>query len=1100
MSERGAPPDLTPPQLAAVEAEGGAFVDAGAGSGKTTVLVERYMRALTTRGLQPGQVLAVTFTRRAAGEMRERIRDRLRYEGRADVIPLLEGGWIGTIHSACQRILAEFPEQAGAATGTRVAGDVEVVLLRDQAYERAQAAIVAELGDPGLRLVSAYGAGKLGEIATRLLLQARMRGRRVEAPAGDDDRDALDAAVRAMRLRTEAYAEPREDEGVNAVRQRQAAEELLALLDRSPEPYDLADLAAFQRGDAAYKELIAEVEFAARAILAADVHAPLQALLDRYALEYEAVKREAGVLDNEDLQLLARDLLARDAAVREELQGRFREIMVDEFQDTDALQDEILRLLQGPDCLRLAVGDEQQAIYGFRGADVEVFRGERVRAGGDERVAVVQLMENRRSLPPVLAAVNAMFAREGEFAHTPLIPVRAHPAGAAEPRVELLVGRADDVGEGRRVEAALVARRLRELVDRGECTPGGIAIVYRAGSNANAMEDALRAVGLPTVSSTGRGFLERQPVIDLVAMLRVLWNRYDDLALLTCLASPMAGVSNDGLALLRAATKWEIIDAFEDLAAVGLREGDLARVIALRDAIASLRVDAGRLGLADLIAAIVERTRYDVASLTRPDGVERIANIEKLRRVAQAYEDARGADLPGFVAAVESGRLDAELRVEGVTASEDDDAVRLMTAHQSKGLEFPVVVVADTAWRPPTGRVDATVPAAGPAAAGVPAATGTICETRELAAANADLSAAARREAHRVMYVACTRARDRLILSGAHGEKAPIASTTLRWLMDTLDDGLEPGRREVELDGSRIAIHVAAADEIAHPSDDPARATFDDDDGQLTMDVDAVGAVEPTSDFGLGTLAPLGGDGAAWAMPALSYSALELLDACAYRFHAERMLGLRRLGSAPGTAVGQAVHRAIELGDDADPVALLLQEDPAATPDEEAAAVAALARWRATPLAARFASLAGIRHEQPFLLGLGEAVVAGRFDLAAVDGRRLVIGDLKVASLDGETAEERRDGGYGIQQSVYALAGLEAGHDEVEIAYQWIGDDASAAAMAVRVFSQADRESLRAELEAMALRAVRGPWEPTPPRYGCGECPAFRVICPGGEP
>ena len=97
MSERGAPPDLTPPQLAAVEAEGGAFVDAGAGSGKTTVLVERYMRALTTRGLQPGQVLAVTFTRRAAGEMRERIRDRLRYEGRADVIPLLEGGWIGTI-------------------------------------------------------------------------------------------------------------------------------------------------------------------------------------------------------------------------------------------------------------------------------------------------------------------------------------------------------------------------------------------------------------------------------------------------------------------------------------------------------------------------------------------------------------------------------------------------------------------------------------------------------------------------------------------------------------------------------------------------------------------------------------------------------------------------------------------------------------------------------------------------------------------------------------------------------------------------------------------------------------------------------------------
>ncbi|MFM7247287.1 MAG: UvrD-helicase domain-containing protein, partial [Actinomycetota bacterium] len=114
-------PDLSPAQRRAVEAPGGAFVDAGAGSGKTTVLVERYVRALTERNLLPANARAVTFTRRAAGEMRQRIRARLRHEGLDRLIPLVEGGWIDTIHATCQKILAEFPDEAGLTRGLRVA-------------------------------------------------------------------------------------------------------------------------------------------------------------------------------------------------------------------------------------------------------------------------------------------------------------------------------------------------------------------------------------------------------------------------------------------------------------------------------------------------------------------------------------------------------------------------------------------------------------------------------------------------------------------------------------------------------------------------------------------------------------------------------------------------------------------------------------------------------------------------------------------------------------------------------------------------------------------------------------------------------------------
>jgi ATP-dependent helicase/nuclease subunit A len=1096
MSEPVTRPPLSPPQLAAVEAPHGVFVDAGAGSGKTTVLVERYLRSITERNHLPSQVLAVTFTRRAAGELRERIRARLRGEGRADLIPLVEGGWIGTIHATCQRILAEFADQADVPPGLRVADNVETVLLRDGAFDRALAASLHDLGDEGLRLVSAYGPDRLREICTTLLVGARLRGRIPLAPTGSGS--AAELAALSLELRAQATELAAADgDGATVAKQRQTANELLALLAGTGEPFDLADLKEFKRGSAAYKDLIAETELAARDLLAAEVAVPLQTLLDRYAEEYDRAKREAGAVDNEDLQLKVRVLLEEHPDVRATLQERFREVLIDEFQDTDSLQESILRLLRGPDTPLLAVGDEQQAIYGFRGAEVEVFRGERERAGREESITVVELHENRRSVSPVLDAINAIFAREDRFAHHPLIPVRTAD-GIADPAVELLVGVGEKTDGGRVVEASLVARRLRELVDGGY-RYRDIALVFRAGSNAELFERALRAEGLPTVSSTGRGFLERQPVADILAMLRVLWNRFDDHALLTCLASPMAGVSNDGLALMRQAVEWEFAIALDDLGGVGLRDDDLARAVTLRDAIARLRPLAGRLGLADLVAAIVAETRYDLAMLVEEDGAARMANIEKLRRVAQAYESARGADLAGFVTAVESGRLDGELKIEGVISSETDDAVRLMTVHQAKGLEFPVVVVPDLAWRAPSASPAALVPAVGEPAAVVPAATGNRCATRALEAAIAAANEARELEDHRVAYVACTRAENHLILSGARGDKLSTG-TALAWLCGLLEDDCALGERVLEVDGARLGVHVSdvsVAPVLPASMDGAVREyVLDDGDAQLTFDIDAVGAAEPTSDYGLAPLAPLAG-AEGWEAPMLSYSALEQFEACAYRFHAQRMLGLPAEQAGGSAAVGKAVHAAIEIGEEIDAGLLLVEAEPRASLAEQQEARDGLGRWLVSPLRARFADLADVRHEQPFLLRLGSATATGFFDLSAVADERLVIGDVKVARLKGKTPEERRDDGYVIQESMYALAGLEAGHAEVEVAYQWLGDDEAATAMATRVFTQADRARLRTELEGLAERAVRGPWRPTPPPYGCGDCPALNVLCAG---
>jgi ATP-dependent helicase/nuclease subunit A len=1093
-------PPLSAAQAAAVDAGAGAFVDAGAGSGKTTVLVERYLRAVTERNLQPGQVLAVTFTTRAAGEMRERIRARLRDEGRDDLVPLVETGWIGTIHSACRRILVEHADAAGFARGPRVADEVEAVLLRDAAFDRALVELLDAAGDEGLRLTAAYGRDRLRDIALGILAGARLRGVAPRAPVGDG---AADLATALVTLRSTA-AEMLAEEGERGARRREAAVDLLAHLDRDPEPLELADLGAYDRGSSAHRAALADVELAARDAIAAELAAPLQLLLDRLDAAYRAAKDDAGAVDNDDLQLLARRLLEDHPAVRDGLRDRFREVMVDEFQDTDALQNGILRLLRHPETPLLVVGDEEQAIYGFRGAEVEVFRAERALADADATTAVVSLHENRRSVPPLLDAVNAMFAREPRLGHRPLAPTRDAPDDD-DPVVEVVIGVGDAIDAGREAEAQLVARRLRELVDAGACREGDIAVLFRAGTRAPLYERALREEGLRTVSSTGRGFLQREPVGDVLAMLRVLWNRYDDLALLTCLASPMAGISNDGLALLRATVEWEFADALDDPGRAGLSDDDLARVLGLRDAIARLRPLAGRRGLGDLVAAVVAETGYDLASLTRPDGAERMANLEKLERVARAFEAARGADLPGFVTAIESGRLDGQLRTEGVIASEGGDAVRLMTIHQAKGLEFPVVVVADTAARPPAESRSSLVAADGRVAAVVPASTGRRCPTRAFEELAAEAADAAEGESHRLAYVACTRARDRLLISGARGAKT-AGGTTLAWLLGLLDEsGDEIGERIADVDGGRVRVVVAERPDDAEADVEPPPPVPVLDDGrpQLAFDVDAVAVGEPTGpraaavaeEVVLAPLAPLPAPGGA-APPRLSYSALDLHRRCPYRFRLEVVLGLpspRAGGAAP---IGDAVHRAIELGGDADPAALL---PPHAEEGAPAEARAALARWRRSPLGERLGGRGDVRHEEPFLLDLGGATVTGRFDLAADEGSRLLIGDVKVAPLRGRTADERRDEGYGAQERLYALAALEAGRAEVEVAFQWLGDDEAATACATRTFTAADRDDLRRELEQRVADALAGPWPATPSPVACTGCPALGLLCAGPD-
>src|SRR5262245_27583423 len=416
-------------QAAAVAATGEVFVSAGAGTGKTTVLVERFVRAVCDEGLDVDSVLVITYTRKAAAELRGRIRAALNERGRSDLARRLDGAWIFTIHGFGARLLRTHTFAVGIDPRFRELDEQHGAVIRGEAFDRALREFCAGGSPDRLRLLTTYGAARLRRMLTGVYETLRSAGRPLVLVP--DEAPDLAGRLAVLREAAECLAA---DVAATAA-QRDAAR---AAVDLPADPERLLDLGALRaRGvrAATYEEARKAVEQAALELGAGRDVELLQELLDLFAAEYQAGKERESALDFEDLQLLARELLAGDERVREAEQLRFRAIMVDEFQDTNGLQCDVIDVLTaGPDKEVFYVGDEFQSIYGFRHADVEVFRARR--AAASQRLPLTQ---NYRSRPEVLAAVNHLFGPEFGDGFQPLAasgefpdPVFGHP-------VELLV-------------------------------------------------------------------------------------------------------------------------------------------------------------------------------------------------------------------------------------------------------------------------------------------------------------------------------------------------------------------------------------------------------------------------------------------------------------------------------------------------------------------------------------------------------------------------------------------------------------------------------------------------------------------------------------
>jgi ATP-dependent exoDNAse (exonuclease V) beta subunit len=964
----------TPEQKLAIEARGhDVLVEAGAGTGKTGVMVDRYCRLVCDLEVPADAVLAFTFTDKAATELRRRIRAALELRAAAgssraaELLATIGGAWVTTIHGFCNRLIAGHPVAAGVDPRFRVLDGPEAERAARDAFDDALAEFLAAGEAAHERTVAAFEIGGLRAIVNGVHGELRSRG--IAAPSLPEPPPSdPEAAVRhAAEVAAETIGELKPTDS-----SRELVERALAVLGSGDLP-GLDELVALRTDSrassmGAYREAIdAAVARAAEAGEGGEAYRHIAELLGLFSRRYEAVKERREGLDFEDLQLRAVRLLEREE-IGNAYRARFSHLLVDEFQDTNRLQLRLVEALRGPRTELMVVGDELQSIYGFRHADLDVFREQRRAVEASADAIAMDLSGNFRSRPETIGAVNAIGAKLlGEAFHPLRVgapPQLPEPPGEG-PAVELLLTARDgwdaegidlalatdaDTPANHLAEARFLAERLRALADGG-VERGEMVVLLRAFTHLDAHEDSLQRAGLDPHTIGGRGYWSQQQVADVCALLATIANPLDDQALFGALASPACAAAPDTLWLLRAAAGrgrhvWPAVERVAGLdeadledpeRLAGIPEPELALLRSFARTVEGLRARAGRLSLAGLIDAAIAETGYDLAVLLRPSGEARFANVRKLMRLAGEFEAREGRDLRGLLDFLAS-RADADAEAEAASALEGHDGVRIMTVHSAKGLEFGTVAVPGLSRRLLAG---SRLP---PLALGREAGEPRIgLQLRRLGAASINLYAHERlcaetqeREAAeelRLFHVAATRARERLILSGVAMPQPGRGTQPGTPVVERILDGFEVDRER----DSEIAIPAPRPRGGLDASFEPSRIAV-----RVNLPSPERAAELTATRRGVAARAPLG-EGRTPLLERrpptipnrpLSYTALAAYDECAYRFQMERVLDLGTRASSLPAAARQAAKR----GDEA-------AADSRAEAAARGAAVHALLEW-----------------------------------------------------------------------------------------------------------------------------------------------------------
>jgi ATP-dependent helicase/nuclease subunit A len=1075
---------LTAQQRAAVQAAGSVAVLAGAGTGKTFLLTHRYLHHLK-EGLTPLEIVAITFTNEAAGELRSRIRSAVQREYPTNVTlqAEVEVGPISTIHALCSRICQEQPGLAQLPADFALMDEVQAALWFEGHFREQVARLDATLFgrvpfSRMLRVLEALfkdpftaGASLLVTAGQRRAALERGRAEAFQALLSDP---AFSSALATLQRLVGPPGDKRELLRQQVVR---AGHELATCAEAADFAPQLAVLAGIDlRGGSpkawggrdAFNETKAAFEVlrnATRAALNAglinwqwgEADEQLEAALPDVAQAFaqvraalDAVKRRERLIGYDDLELGALRVLQDDAA-RHEYQQRWRAFMVDEFQDTNPVQIAILERLTGlgqsgaageaPQATLTTVGDAKQSIYGFRRASPELSRAMAERVGNS-----VELSTSFRTHDGLLKQLDQVFAPLLADMHQPLEANRPALAGNSSLQVRALASERGGPGTAllNRAEARMIARDVRRMLDDGtqvwdkhlagyrRLRAGDVAVLARSWASLPVVADALNEQGVHSLLAGGLDLLATREALDGLALLQFLANPHDEIALVALLRSPLLAISDRTLmqaALVKEKEQswWQCVKAASD---AGLQRS--------RELLQEL-LDASREQKPAQLLRLADRATGYTAVLSGLPGAER--RLADWRGFVQFISDQEQASASLFSVIRQLRtlqRLGTEVPRPVLTGS---NAVSLMSVHASKGLEWPVVFLPDLSRNPGGGRGSPQVLFEADAGCAVllegdpdSAADGEAVRPGLYNLLSFRSSVREAQEANRLLYVACTRAADRLVLSSvatASGLWKPLA-TALRLA------GLEPEAAECEPADLEVFGTV------------PAPAPALPGSGRQLLDIAQQGVAS------------------------LPVTALPVYAACPKRFryqYLDQHPGVSS-GSGVGARIGTLTHKALELQLDCE--AELARFDPALAPQHVREALELARTFRN---ADAFASLrrrlaAGARLEAQL-----------SFDLAGVHLQGIIDVIHAEFVLDYKTDQETQPARHALQLAVYARA---AGVESALIAYLRSGQ--------LHEFSAAELREAYAEAQRVIAGINAGGFGSTPSVEACGYC-GYREIC-----
>ncbi|MCK9632594.1 MAG: UvrD-helicase domain-containing protein [Methanoregula sp.] len=869
-------------------------VTAGAGTGKTYVLVQKYIDLLKTQGVSVPQILTLTFTDKAAAEMKERIRTEIlkqegpQWERAAEDFMIAP---VQTFHSFCAQVLREFPIEAGLEPGFAVLDEQQVSRIHSIAYENLiHTRQEGPVNDALVHVLSITDQYNLKTILSAMYGK-RERYASFFTALGKDENLVLDVwKIEVEKFRDEEIALLRKDPSFSSrihtlldlasiydrVNDKAAVflheiRPLLYVLEKPADSREFCqaalELARKKPGNVGSKKVwkpddldefkqsrkdLSEILDRKYSLFRMTVNASdpvitgsieflksLSLVFSRYAELVGSGKAILGGLDFSDLILHARKLfLEQSGLVTKHFMPRFRYILVDEFQDTDLSQFDIILAIIGmpspkTDCLFI-VGDPKQSIYLFRDADVTRFKEaqEIITAGCKGRV--VDLDISFRSTKEVIGLSNLIFSRllasaekPWEFGYEPvkISQGRFDHHGSVE---LLLPPKGNDAASTKRNEADIVARRIYTIVNvqplfvyeeqpdhtfiERPARYGDIAILLEARTNLSYYLSALGEYGIPFYVHGGTGFYHRQEVYDLCNILSFLEHRHDNVSLAGILRSPYFGLPDTELfriAQERGITFWDKLGVYAEKTGPGTASH-------ARNLLISWQQYAGHVGLVALLRRILAESGVYTVYAALPAGEQILANIEKLVAMARVREeDPKGYALADFTADLRMAMDEDEREGEAPLDTLAENAVNIMTVHAAKGLEFPIVFVPDmgNGFRekfPPIMIGD------NPLMVGVkvpnPDDNYEMTESAVLLTLREQQRQKERAERKRLLYVALTRARDHLFMSGTMPEGVglsyDLARSRIEWIFTALGvtgDAIATGGLVLP-DGLRLAI------------------------------------------------------------------------------------------------------------------------------------------------------------------------------------------------------------------------------------------------------------------------------------------------------